>query len=390
MARRHTILVVDDEPDVVQSVQDLLRLDYKVLGATRATEGIKIMESVEVQVVISDQRMPEMTGVEFLRRVRDHHPDTLRLLITGYADIKAVIDAINQGSVYRYITKPWDPDELQTIIRQATQQYDLLIERKKLLGELKSKNQELEEANAELQQANQLKEAFIRVASHELRTPLTIMSGLTDLALRTPDCMTEGVRLWLTSASRACERLDRLVDQLTKMLTVGDFKRSLDAKPTDLAILVRQAAQEVRPFIDQRKQELAVDLAIDLGTIDLEADKIRDSLENLLLNAIKFTPDGGKIRLSARRTENGSAEIRVCDSGVGIDPAHRPHLFKTFFTGFDVSRHSSGRFEFNRRGMGLGLSLVKSFVEMHGGKVEVASEPGKGSTFTMILPAGPI
>ncbi len=271
MARRHTILVVDDEPDVVQSVQDLLRLDYKVLGATRATEGIKIMESVEVQVVISDQRMPEMTGVEFLRRVRDHHPDTLRLLITGYADIKAVIDAINQGSVYRYITKPWDPDELQTIIRQATQQYDLLIERKKLLGELKSKNQELEEANAELQQANQLKEAFIRVASHELRTPLTIMSGLTDLALRTPDCMTEGVRLWLTSASRACERLDRLVDQLTKMLTVGDFKRSLDAKPTDLAILVRQAAQEVRPFIDQRKQELAVDLAIDLGTIDLEA-----------------------------------------------------------------------------------------------------------------------
>ena len=83
MARRHTILVVDDEPDVVQSVQDLLRLDYKVLGATRATEGIKIMESLEVQVVISDQRMPEMTGVEFLRRVRDHHPDTLRLLITG-------------------------------------------------------------------------------------------------------------------------------------------------------------------------------------------------------------------------------------------------------------------------------------------------------------------
>jgi signal transduction histidine kinase len=174
------------------------------------------------------------------------------------------------------------------------------------------------------------------------------------------------------------------------MLTVGDFKRCLDAKPTDLAILVRQAAQELKPFIDQRKQELELDLAGDLGTIDLEADKIRDSLENLLLNAIKFTPDGGKIRLSARRTENGSAEIRVCDSGVGIDPAHRPHLFKTFFTGFDVSRHSSGRFEFNRRGMGLGLSLVKSFVEMHGGKVEVASEPGKGSTFTMILPAGPV
>jgi signal transduction histidine kinase len=388
MARRHTILVVDDEPDVVQSIQDLLRLDYKVLGATRAIEGLRIMENVEVHVVMSDQRMPEVTGVEFLRRVRDNHPDTIRLLITGYADIKAVIDAINQGSVYRYITKPWDPDELQTIIRQAAEQRDLLEERKRLLAELTNKNQELEEANAELKQANSLKEAFIRVASHELRTPLTIISGLTELALKTPDCMTEGIRLWLTSSFKACERMDRLVDQLTKMLIAGDFARTLDRKPTDLADLIRSAAHEVKPFVDQRKQELTLDLAPDLGTIDVEMEKIRDSLENLLLNAIKFTPDGGKILLCARRTENGSVEMRVCDSGVGIDASHRPHLFKTFFTGLDVSRHSSGRFEFNRRGMGLGLSLVKAFIEMHGGKIDVASEPGKGSTFTITLPGG--
>ncbi|HEV3236855.1 MAG TPA: hybrid sensor histidine kinase/response regulator [Gemmataceae bacterium] len=386
MPRRHTILVVDDEPDVVQSLQDLLRLDYKVMGATRAVEGLRIMESVEVHVVMSDQRMPEITGVEFLRRVRDKHPDTIRLLITGYADIKAVIDAINQGSVYRYITKPWDPDELQTIIRQAAEQRDLLEERKRLLAELTNKNNELGEANIELKQANQLKEAFIRVASHELRTPLTIIAGLTELALQTPDCMTEGVKRWLISSLKACERLDRLVDQLTKMLTAGNFARSLDRRPTDLPELIRQAAQEVKPFVDQRKQELTLDLAPDLGTIDVEMEKIRDSLENLLLNAIKFTPDGGKILLCARKTENGWVEIRVCDSGVGIDAAHRPHLFKTFFTGLDVSRHSSGRFEFNRRGLGLGLSLVKAFVEMHGGKIDVASEPGKGSTFTITLP----
>jgi signal transduction histidine kinase len=386
MARRHTILVVDDEPDVVQSLQDLLRLDYKVLGATRAVEGLRIMENVEVHVVMSDQRMPEVTGVEFLRRVRENHPDTIRLLITGYADIKAVIDAINQGSVYRYITKPWDPDELQTIIRQAAEQRDLLEERKRLLAELTNKNRELEEANAELKQSNYLKEAFIRVASHELRTPLTIIAGLTELALKTPDCMTEGIRGWLTSSFKACERMDRLVDQLTKMLTAGDFARTLDRKPTDLANLIRLAAHEVKPFVDQRKQELTLDLAPDLGTIDVEMEKIRDSLENLLLNAIKFTPDGGKILLCARKTENGGVEMRVCDSGVGIDASHRPHLFKTFFTGLDVSRHSSGRFEFNRRGMGLGLSLVKAFVEMHGGKIDVASELGKGSTFTITLP----
>src|SRR6516225_4259757 len=143
MTRRHTILVVDDEIDVVTSVQDLLRLDYRVLGATRAQEGLQLIRDLEIHIVMTDQRMPGMSGVEFLRRVREQQPDAVRLLFTGYADIKAVIDAINQGNVFRYVTKPWDPDELQSIIRQAADQYDLLVERKQLLAELQNKNQEL-------------------------------------------------------------------------------------------------------------------------------------------------------------------------------------------------------------------------------------------------------
>src|SRR3954464_10846489 len=90
---RHTVLVVDDEPDVVKSVKDLLRLDYKVLGATSASEAIKLLKNEVVHIVMTDQRMPEMTGVEFLSQVRGEHPEAIRLLFTGYADIKAVIDA---------------------------------------------------------------------------------------------------------------------------------------------------------------------------------------------------------------------------------------------------------------------------------------------------------
>src|SRR5687768_17932595 len=160
-ATRHTILVVDDEPDVVKSVQDLLRYDYRVLGATSAAEGLKIMEENEVHCVMTDQRMPETTGVEFLTHVRGEHPDAVRLLFTGYADIRAVIDAINQGNVFRYITKPWDPDELQTVIRQAVERYDMMVERKKLLTILQQQNKELERTNVELVRANELKQAFI-------------------------------------------------------------------------------------------------------------------------------------------------------------------------------------------------------------------------------------
>jgi signal transduction histidine kinase len=142
----------------------------------------------------------------------------------------------------------------------------------------------------------------------------------------------------------------------------------------------------VQPFVEQRQQQLTLDLAGDLGTVEVDPAKIRDSIDNLLFNAIKFTPDGGTIQVGARRPAEGGVQICVRDSGIGIDAAHLPHLFTTFFTGFDVSRHSSGQYEFGRQGLGLGLSLVKEFVEMHGGKVEVASEPGKGSTFTITLP----
>jgi signal transduction histidine kinase len=139
--------------------------------------------------------------------------------------------------------------------------------------------------------------------------------------------------------------------------------------------------------VEQRGQTLEVDVPADLGSLSVEADKIRDSVAQLLMNAIKFTPDGGTVTLSARRLPEGEVEIRVHDTGVGIEPAGLARVFDPFFTRVDVSRHSSGSFEFDRRGLGLGLSVAKGFVEMHGGRIKVESELGKGSTFTVVLPA---
>jgi signal transduction histidine kinase len=384
MAQRHTLLVVDDEADVVQSLQDLLRREYHVLGATRARDGLRLLHEQPVHVVMTDQRMPEISGVDFLRSVRRDRPEAIRLLFTGYADIKAVIDAINEGHVYRYITKPWDPDELLMILRQAGEQYDLLQERQRLLDDLRRKNEELEQANAELQQANVLKEGFINVASHELRTPLTILLALPELALRmkNPDPMTADC---LRRIQEAGTRLHRLVEQMLHMLRAGRFERPLDRRPTDCTALVREAVEGVRLFIEQRRQRLVVDLAPDLGVINVEAGKIRICLDHLLINAIKFTADGGTIEVRGWR-EGATVRLQVRDNGIGIAAEQLPHLFEPFFTEMDVSRHSSGQFEFGRRGLGLGLSVVRAFVAMHDGAVDVASAPGQGSTFTMTLP----
>ncbi len=384
MVQRHTLLVVDDEPDVVQSLQDLLRLEYRVLGATRARDGLRLLHEQPVNIVMTDQRMPEITGVDFLRSVRRDRPEAIRLLFTGYADIKAVIDAINEGHVYRYITKPWDPDELLTILRQASEQYDLLQERQSLLEDLSLKNQELEQANAELRQANILKEGFINVASHELRTPLTILLALPELALRmgNPDPRTADC---LRRMQEAGIRLHRLVEDILQLLRAGRFERPLDRRPTDAAALVREAVESVRPFIEQRRQRLSVDVAPDLGTVNVEAGKIRICLDHLLINAIKFTPDSGTIEVRAWR-DGDNMRFQVRDNGIGIASEQLPHLFEPFFTEIDVSRHSSGQFEFGRRGLGLGLSVVRAFVAMHGGTVDVSSTLGAGTTFTITLP----
>jgi len=386
MARRHTLLVVDDEPDVARSVQDLLRLDYRVLTATRAADGMKILEQEDVQVVMTDQRMPETTGVEFLHSIRSEYPEAIRLLFTGYADIRAVIDAINCGNVYRYITKPWDPDELQTVIREACDRYDLIAERNRLMRDLKVKNQELEKANKDLLEANELKSAFIKVASHELRTPLTILMGLTDLSLRAPNVQNP-LHGWLTRMRGASDRLMHLVDQIITMLSAGQFEQAFQKAPTDLNALLTQSVDDIEPFIELRKHNVARDWPADIGSAPLESERMRDALNHLLLNAIKFTPDGGTITLRARRLEDQSVEIVVSDTGVGIEPDHLRHLFEPFFTGFNVGRHSSGAFEYGKQGLGLGLSVVKAFVDMHGGTLQTQSELGKGTTFTIHLPA---
>src|SRR5437867_9377372 len=357
MRPKHTILVVDDEPDVVKSIQDLLRFDYKVLGATRATDGLKILGEQPVHVVLTDQRMPEMTGVEFLRHLREVYPDTVRLLVTGYADIRAVIDAINEGNVYRYITKPWEPEELQAVVRESVERYDLISERRRLMEELKAKNEELQRANAELSRANDLKSAFIQVASHELRTPLTILMGLTRLAGSSAGSQ-QPLRSFLDRIDQAAKRLHHLVDQIVTMLQAGDFERPLERRRTEMVPLLNQAADDVRPFIELRNQTLSVEIAPDLGAADVEPTKVRDSLNHLLLNAIKFTPDGGRVALTAERAtltgagianatvtgadtaDTDAIRIRVIDTGPGIDPASRDRLFEPFFTGYDVSHHS--------------------------------------------------
>jgi DNA-binding NtrC family response regulator len=141
--KKHTLLVIDDEMDVCDSVHDLLRHKYRVLKARSAEEGLKVMRDVEVHIIMTDQRMPKVTGVELLTSVLHRQPQAIRMLFTGYADLDSIIQAINQGHIFKFLKKPWQPDELEQAVADAAAEYDRLIEQSELLAHLKSELHQL-------------------------------------------------------------------------------------------------------------------------------------------------------------------------------------------------------------------------------------------------------
>lgn len=124
---KHTLLVVDDEPDVCDSVHDLLRREFKVLRAGNGEDGCRLMQEEEVHIIMTDQRMPRLSGIEFLERAKTRNPHAVRMLFTGYADLESIVAAINQGHVFQFLKKPWQPEELLAAVRQAAAEYDRLI-----------------------------------------------------------------------------------------------------------------------------------------------------------------------------------------------------------------------------------------------------------------------
>lgn len=134
--KKHAILLVDDEPEILYSLQGLLRREFELYTAESGSQALEILQQHPIHVIMSDQRMPEMTGVQLMRRVKTEHPEAIRIVFTGYADIRAVIEAINNVGLYRYITKPWDPDELIEVLHQAAARYDEIVERQRLLEDL--------------------------------------------------------------------------------------------------------------------------------------------------------------------------------------------------------------------------------------------------------------
>jgi signal transduction histidine kinase len=396
-AHPYTILVVDDEESILRSVQRLLRRQYNILTTASVQEAFALLEQHPIHVVMSDQRMPTMTGVEFLTFVKECYPDCIRILFTGYTDTQSAIEAINSGQVYCYIAKPWEPDNLRLIIAQAVERYELLRERRVLTLKLQEanealerRNRELERANARLQNLDRLKNTFMEVVSHELNTPMAVIQGYTDYLLRElrPDEAQPTGRA-LRAIQAHTGRLKRITQSIFKVLESNNPRVALQREPTPICDVLRELHHNVEPFLQRRQQRLEIRCDARLVAW-IDAPKIGDALLHLVMNAIKFSRDQQTITLRAW-AQGDTLHLEVKDQGVGVREGDRREIFEPFFASFDGAHHASGEFEFSKRGVGLGLTIVRRFAELHEGQVTFQPTQPEGATFTLLLPLrGPV
>lgn len=377
MLEGHTVLAVDDEPANRRAVRRALDDDCRVLTAESGGEALDLMTRESVALVIADQRMPGMTGAAFLAETVARHPAVIRIVLTGYTDVDTLIEAINRGHVYHFLSKPWEARELRQVVRRGLERFDALAERARLLAELHA-------ACARAQHEAEQQTRLLALTAHELGTPLHIL--LNAVALLREAALPAAAEAWIDAAERATEWLVRGVTQMHDAARLRTRQFPLCAERLALAPLLDDAVANVCAAARGRMLDIGVEPGH--GSLAVRADPrwLRHALAALLSNAVRFTPDGGRVRVAAR-VADGWAEIAVSDTGIGIAPEHRAELFEPFSgVGGDLLLHGSGRFAFGARGLGLGLATVRGIVEAHGGTVIAASAPGRGSCFTVRLP----
>jgi signal transduction histidine kinase len=373
----HSIVVVDDEPASVRAVARALGDEHRMLTATSAQAALEMLAAEPVALMIVDQRMPEMSGTELLAHCATRQPDTIRVLLTGYTDIETLLEAINAGHVYSYLTKPWEPRELRLVVRRGLERYDIEADRRRLLGEL-------ERALARVRREAEQKGRLLTLATHELGTPLHLLSNA--LAFIADTGVPPHAGVWFDTAQRSTAWLGRIAAQIASGARWQSRGVKLDCRPLPVSALLSDLQRTFQAMVEARRLSWRVESVDECPSVCADRLWLGRALSNLLSNAVRFTPDGGTIRL-ALATTVGALRITVTDTGVGIDEQLLDEVFEPFSgAGGDVQLHTSGRFEFGSRGLGLGLAIAKAIIEQHGGSITVRSQKGAGSEFTVTLP----
>ncbi len=365
--KQYPILYIDDEPDNLEAFRDEFDPYFTIFTASSGAEGLELAGREPVVAVLADQRMPGMTGVEILERVKEMDARILRILITAYADIDVVIDSINKGNVYCYFRKPWEHEDIRTGLMRGIEHFHAARETERLQAERV-------ENMKKMIRSNRLAAVGTMVSGlvHEIRNPMVAIQSFLQLIPRKWEDR-EFVMRYVRIAQGEADRIERLLEN---MLSFSRPVRPM-LTPCDVNELVDRTVHLLQFQARRKNIKILQEKAAGLPTVQSDPGQMTQVLQNLGMNAIQAIEGGGEILFRTFLEKGAGGECRVGievrDSGPGIPEEEMEKIFDPFFTTKD-------------EGTGLGLSICYQIVNEHRGSLEVESKPGEGACFRIYLP----
>ncbi|MBN1414730.1 MAG: hybrid sensor histidine kinase/response regulator [Bacteroidales bacterium] len=374
MSKKYSILYVDDEISNLHIFKNTFRRNYNIYTAETAQEGLRILDQEKIDLILTDQRMPEISGVEFLKSVMVKYPQPYRILITAYTDFEALKDAVNEAKIFQYIQKPWEEKEIQHVIDSALDMYRLKQKNIELTEKLKESNEELIRINQELIELDRLKFQFLNIISHELRTPLNGLIGATTLfkmKFRDEDFTKYEELFYILETSS--KRLEHFL-LLTERITAFKAKRyQLQPDVFHIGDLIHESVKALQDKSLKKNISFLYDLK-DEGNCYADKELIEVCIKELIDNAIKYSHQGGTILIRSFCREKKRI-FEVIDQGQGFPDIVLKHKYKAFITSD----------EFGELGTGLDLALINLIVEAHEGNIDICNNPGGGATVRIVF-----
>lgn len=413
MSVPQTILNVEDTPENRHLVRRILESEgYRVIDAENALTGIEKAVNVNPDLILMDINLPDLDGFSAVTRIRSY--DRLKSVPILALTARTVSDDRERAKAIGcdgYLNKPIDFEELISAVArhiatghttpqaETKREYYLHEQSLNLIGELERKLAELNVAYERLKHFEAAKSNFISVASHELRTPLTVVHSYTQMLQMLPLLKeNESAQELLAGVAKGVSRLQEIMNDMVSVLRVELSSENVNFGPVSVRSVVRGVEAAKAAALTERALHLSTNIAGNLPMVSGDAKQLHSALARIVGNAIKYTPDGGSINITAtlmdnvRGSDQNFVQINVTDSGVGVDIEKQKMIFETFGTAEDVALHSTGSNKFMGGGAGLGLTIAKGIIEAHGGRIWVESEgydPDKlpGSKFFILLPA---
>lgn len=359
MDKKYSILYVDDEDSNLHIFKNTFRREYEIYTAISAKQGLEILDNEKIDLILTDQRMPEMDGVEFLKNALNKHPDLNRILVTAYTDFDAIKNAINEAQIFQYIQKPWTEENLRSVIEQGLEVYRLRKENEELTKELKIKNQQLEKINDDLIEFEGLKSDFLSIISHEIRTPLNGLVGPLKLLKEELKIESGSVDSLFYVLENSVQKLEHFSIAALNITLLKAKKYRLNIEKVDLPTIIKNTTNLLKENIDQKKIKFTQELDSSFVKVDEELFKI--CTKGLIDNAIKYSYDSGTIMLKSYANDEYTV-FEVLDNGHGFDDKYLDHYLFDYFIFSD---------EVKSRSIGLGLALIKLIMDAHSGKIEI-------------------